>query len=511
MTDERVTTRDARDEPNLYAWQAEALAAWRAAGRRGIVEAVTGTGKTRVGVAAIIEALEARQHAVVIVPGKELQGQWYRELSQQLPKATTIGLLGDGHYDSPRYKQVLVAIVHSASKNNLSIPSGALVVADETHRYATPQFINALDKRYERRLGLTATLERSDREEKRLLDYFGPVCYRIGYPLALADGVVSPFSVATIGVDMETDEAIKYESLSRTISDLLGVLVNDYGIPSTPFHRFMNEVKDLAEGSWRPGQKEARAFRSALFERKDLLANSAAKVVTVAHLAPAMRVANRVLVFTEGIHMAEVAALLLRRRGLRAEAAHSGTDQDARRTLLRRFGEGDLDVLVAPRILDEGIDVPAADLAVIVSASKTRRQMIQRMGRVLRLKEDGRAARLAIIYLRGTTEDPRSGAHEAFLSEITTVADDLEDFGLDSIDDALCYLSILEPLTQVPAARRVGEPQRIRVEEELEDEDYDAAVVLNTARAAILGSPPPRVDGPAPSAPERHLDGLRAE
>ena len=73
-------------------------------------------------------------------------------------------------------------------------------------------------------------------------------------------------------------------------------------------------------------------------------------------------------------------------------------------------------------MLDEGVDVPAADLAVILAASRSRRQMIQRMGRVLRRKPDGRAARFIIVYARGTVEDPALGAHEGFLDEITPVA-----------------------------------------------------------------------------------------
>ena len=80
-------------------------------------------------------------------------------------------------------------------------------------------------------------------------------------------------------------------------------------------------------------------------------------------------------------------------------------------------------MLAAPRVLDEGIDVPAADLAVIVGASRSRRQMIQRMGRVLRRKPDGRRARFAVLFVEGTVEDPRLGAHEAFLGEIIDVAD----------------------------------------------------------------------------------------
>ncbi len=109
--------------------------------------------------------------------------------------------------------------------------------------------------------------------------------------------------------------------------------------------------------------------------------------------------------------------------GLRSGVIHSRLPGDQRATVLASYASGQLEVVVAPRLLDEGIDVPAADLAVIVGASRSRRQMIQRMGRVLRRKPDERAARFAVLFVKGTVEDPHSGTHEAFLGEITDVAD----------------------------------------------------------------------------------------
>ena len=83
---------------------------------------------------------------------------------------------------------------------------------------------------------------------------------------------------------------------------------------------------------------------------------------------------------------------------------------------------------MAPKLLDEGVDVPEADLGVIFAASQQRRQMVQRMGRVLRRKPDGRVARFAIVFAEGTSEDPDLDAHETFLGEILEVADDIQRF-----------------------------------------------------------------------------------
>lgn len=464
---------------SLYAWQREALIAWSDAGQSGIVEAVTGTGKTRVGLSAIDAAVHDRRCAVVLVPTKELQRQWRAELRPHFPSDVRIGLLGDGHHDELPQHNVLIAIVNSARMHPIDAPDGSLLVADECHRYASPENQLALLESYDQRLGLTATLERPDGLEQELIDYFGPVCYRMGYAQALTDAVVAQFSLALIGSEMSMAEALRYESLSRRISELFKQLMM-HGLPSAPFFVFLREVKKVAEDALSsPARSCAREFLRSLFERKDLLANSEAKLARAVALAPAMRVADRTLVFTESMSMAEHVATRLQGLELSAAAIHSALQPEKRRTIFRRFRAGALKVIVAPRVLDEGIDVPAADLAVIVSASRTRRQMIQRMGRVLRRKEDGRLARLAILYLEGTTEDPHSGAHEAFLSEVTAVADDLDDFSASRLDDALEFLCITEPFEPARGPRLEGDPPRASSYVEIDDEAVSTAEFLD--------------------------------
>lgn len=428
----------------------------------GIVEAVTGTGKTRVGQAAIEAALAEGRRAVVFVPTKELQRQWRINLKRDLPGRIRIGLVGDGHRDDLRSSEVLVAIIDSVRVRGLEVPAGSLLVADECHRYASPESRKALIEGYEQRLGLTATLERPDRAERDLIKYFGPVCYRIGYERALADAVVAQFSLTLLGVPMTPEEAVRYETVSARISDLFKELIHEHGFPTMPFHLFMRAVMEAAEeGSMSLAQGSARAFQTAVFERKTLMAHSSSKFNAAVELAPAVWSADRTLVFTESKQIAEDLAAAFRESHLSAAAIHSDLGAPDRQAVLQRFKSGELQVIVAPRVLDEGVDVPAADLAIIVSASKTRRQMIQRMGRVLRRKEDGRLARIAILYLEDTTEDPSGGAHEAFLSEVTSVAEDLDSFSRNRLEDALAFLCITDPIHSADEPRMAGDPPRV--------------------------------------------------
>lgn len=463
----------------LYGWQAEALDQWRTADRRGIVEAVTGTGKTRVAVEAIREHLDRRGRCLVLVPTIDLQDQWVRELEKHLGRIG-IGRLGGGRGMTLFDRSVVVAVVNSARNPELQHPTyqPLLLVADECHRYASEENRRALRDEFESRLGLTATLERPDRLENELVDYFGPRSFRMGYGQALADEVVAHFSVALVGVPMSTPEADKYDQLTSKIGGLFHTLTSEHGFPRAPHHTFLRAVQDAARGEWCPEQGVARDFLKTTNDRKMLLATSPSKQRAVTALTPAIEASDRTLIFTESIDTAEAVANDLRERGgLTAAALHSGHLREDRREYLDDFRNDRIQVLCAPRVLDEGIDVPAADLAVIVAASKTRRQMIQRMGRVLRRKDDDRIARFAILFLEGTTEDPRYGAHEAFLSEVTSVCDDLDVIPVRRAHEINEFLAITEPL-EPPAPRRLeGEPPRSWIEG-TDDESLDSRTVL---------------------------------
>ena len=434
------------DRPRLYAWQRDALAGWAAAQHRGVVEAVTGSGKTMLGVAAATDELARRGQVLVIVPTVELMHQWRRQMTPALPPGYSIGCLGDGETGSFATHDIVIGVVNSLRDNELRMTRrGGLLVADECHRYASAMNRLALDKRFERRLGLSATYARDDDGHVDWLDpFFGGTCFRMGYRRAVGDGVTARFTVALVGVALPAAERAIYEELTSQIGHRHARLMQRYQLPTASFAQFIRALNVLASGagSDASGASEARAYLALLLERRRLLAGTPAKTRALAELAPAIAFADRSIVFTGSIETAEIAASVLAARGLRAESVHSRLGTGDRREVLWRFANGDLQVIAAPRVLDEGVDVPEADLAVIVGASRSRRQMIQRMGRVLRKKPDNRHARFAVLYVESTIEDPSQGAHETFLQEITAVADDVSSFGspLGSFDAAIEFL-----------------------------------------------------------------------
>lgn len=420
----------------LYPWQADALNAWDGHGCRGVVEAVTGTGKTMVGVAAALEELARRGQVLVLVPTVELQHQWVAQIEPRVPAGRRVGRLGGGADDTLVNCDVLVAVVNSARSADVRlIRPGGLLVADECHRYGSAANQLALDPRFRRRLGLSATYARDDDGNLSWLDpYFGGTCFRLGYARAVADGVTARFTVTLIGVELSPPEQASYDELTEMVRRLRARLVNQLGIPAAPFEAFLRAVMVLADGEGE-GSSAARAYRQAMLERRRLLADTPAKHAGLELLAQAMTEADRTIVFTQSIAASERAAAMLSACGLRADVMHSRLVPSRRLDTIRRFAAGEIVVLAAPRVLDEGIDVPVADLAVIASASRSRRQMIQRMGRILRKKPDGRRARFAVLFVEGTVEDPRCGAHEAFFDEIIDVADQVWCFPANVVAD----------------------------------------------------------------------------
>lgn len=440
----------ARTGSNLYQWQQEALTAWEAADRQGVVQAVTGTGKTRLGIEAAFGELRAGGQVLVVVPTRTLLNQWHSNLedTHALRAANTrVGLLGDGRSANFTGSDLIVSTIQSA--DGLRPPTRGLIVADECHRYGSDAWFNALHPQFSARLGLTATYERGDDGDSRLALYFGdqPV-YDIAYERAIRDDVVARFKLAFVGARLSPQDKTEYENTEAKLKKSRSTLVGGFRLRADPHADFMKDVAKAAAGKWPtdPGGARQLAIRymSAFQRRARILAESEAKTRRLADLRPVAESARGTLIFTQTISAATTAAELYSNVGQGAAVISSELSSDERERLLTSFREGGKSVITAPRVLDEGVDVPDADLAIVVTASSSRRQMIQRMGRVLRKKQDGRLARMVILYAEGTIEDPSKGAHESFNDIAWDVADSAMIFGSHKRADDI-HRFLLEP------------------------------------------------------------------
>ena len=445
-TPRRAAPLHVADDANplaLYDWQRDALQRWRDNGRRGIIDAVTGAGKTRLAVAAIAEHVREGGRCVVLVPTIVLLHQWVDVLQSSLG-GVSVGRVGDGYDDTLDDAPVLVAVVASArSRAFLLRGAPGLLVVDECHRSASERNQEALDERFEYRLGLSATHERLDNaHETVLLPYFGRVVATLGYERAIDDGVISSVRVAFVGVNFTPEERARYEKIVFDLKAMKRTLVRTYGCRKGPFSLFLDDVLRLIRTGPMKASMAANRWLTLWREKRELLAETPAKLGAITAFAPAIDDADRTLLFTQSIASANHIADELAPCGFGVSAHHSQLSTDEREEIMASFARGNTRVLASVQTLEEGVDVPDADLAIIVASSKQRRQMIQRMGRIMRRKSDGRDARFIILYVKGTDEDPRLGAHELFVDELLSVAREADLF---EIDQAAALRTFLDP------------------------------------------------------------------
>ena len=448
VVDYRTVTGDFQFA-GLYEWQQQALQAWKHHNFQGVIEAVTGAGKTRVGIAAIAQALRLGMKVTVLVPTSELQDQWMASLRKDLPNAA-VGRLGGNHTSDFRSVDVIVAIVNSASNRSLieHFRTG-LVVADECHRYAAPLFARALDDQYLWRLGLTATYTRHDGQNQVLDEYFGAIVYKIWYDEAQRYGVISEFDIALVGVQLQAHEQLEYAAFSDQISkDTLSLrnYIEDTMLTEHDFMEAVGRLSKLDDGS--AASAIAGRFLSNVAKRQSLLAKTPVKNYALAALAPSITAAERALVFGSNRDQAQAATQTLQAVGIPAGHLMSGMTKVDRLGTMHAFRRGELQVLCAPRVLDEGVDVPAADLAIQTSGTRVQRQFIQRLGRVIRKRPFGDRGRFVYLYAFGTIEDP--ALQEDFLPDVLPFARDYMYFDIEQHLDEL--IEFLAPQPQVKLA-----------------------------------------------------------
>ncbi|MCQ1947572.1 sigma-70 family RNA polymerase sigma factor [Arthrobacter sp. zg-Y1116] len=437
----------------LYPWQQEALKAWHSNARCGVIEAVTGSGKTKVGIAAAFEAVRQGMKVLILVPTAELQRQWLSAVRADLPRVRR-GALGNGHTDSLDDVDVLVAIVHTASNRaTLRSHKAGLIIADECHRYAAPMFTNALQEGYAWRLGLTATYERTDQQHEAVLSpYFGGVVYTLWYDRALRDKVIAPFDIALVGVELTPSERENYDELSATMTESARILTTYAEVPRTPFHAFIAAVASLAASESQTRETTvARRYMRAMASRLTLLSDARTKYHALAALRETVDRSKGTLVFTQTQDSARRSQQVYSSMGTSASVIFSGMSDADRQQGLADFRSGTSQLLAAPRLLDEGVDVPEADLGIIVAANRSQRQMVQRLGRVIRKKVDGRAGRLVVLYSKDTVEDPDVQGEE-FLGRVLPFARNVEFFDLESdLEQLEDFLNppIPEPMKQL--------------------------------------------------------------
>ena len=391
----------------LRGWQLEALGAWEDNGRRGIIAAATGTGKTRLAIEALRRTAAEGARAAVVVPTRLLQEQWLRELrAARVVPTRRIGTIGGPAPDPNPDHLILVAVMDSARTggrslvqhwNGLGAPT--MLVVDECHWAGSTHNRQVFEGDATWRLGLSATPERGDDGFDAILEpELGGIVYRYTLKDAMNDGILADLRLVNLLVDLTRAELSEYEGLEA----LIGRLRGDLAQRRPDLFTIADWTVAVAVAA--KSEPLAKRLTALLVERRRLLADSSGRFVMVKRLLEAGEFAGRrTIVFNETIRQAEHVAALALSAGLAAAVDHSKMTSRSRAASHARFRSGAADCLVVVRASDEGLDVPDADQAVITSGTMNPRQRIQRLGRVVRV--GGLQPRAISLLARGTAEE----------------------------------------------------------------------------------------------------------
>jgi superfamily II DNA or RNA helicase len=377
--------------PELRPYQAAAVASWEFAGKRGIFALPTGSGKTRAAIAAIARTCS---RTLCLVPTRALMEQWVKTLRDTSPGP--IGEYGDGN----RVEHPITVATFASALRNVEILGNrfGLLVIDEAHHFGAGAGDEVLEMcTAGMRLGLSATPPEDEIRRSRLEMLIGPEVYRASVE-ELAGRYLSSFQLITIAIGLTPSERRAYDAEIAVFRPVCRSFFE--AAPGASWTDFL-----LSAGRSDSGRRALAAWRRS----RAVVRYNAEKRRIVSDLLLRHR-DSLVLIFAADN---DTAYSVAREHLVQPITCEIGKKERSR--ALRRFSLGELRILVSARVLNEGIDVPAADVAIIIGGSQGSREYVQRVGRVLRPSE-GKKAVVYDLVTRGTFEVRRADEHRRALA-----------------------------------------------------------------------------------------------
>ena len=361
----------------LRDWQENAFPLWWEK-KRGIIKVVTGGGKTVFAIHCLTKYLEENQSnsILIVVPSIALLDQWYESLSLSF-SSKEIALNGGGEQIED-VATICISTIDSL-KNLIDKvdPENTLLIVDECHKIGTEKRGEMLTNNWHATLGLSATPERDYDDNFYIIikKILGDIIFDYDYIDAREDEVIVNFKLLYAYAAMTKDEEDKYKkftkSIQRRAATIGGNNMNDYPL------------------------------KMLIFNRARMVKNSKNRIPFGVELLQKHK-RESWIVFTENKKQAKEFNTIINTKGYKSAIYNTDLDNAAREENLNNFKNGNLNVLVSCTALDEGFDMPEADGAMILSASSSKRQRIQRMGRVLRITANKENALIVTVYSSNT-------------------------------------------------------------------------------------------------------------
>lgn len=378
--DEAPSEATQRKEPELGSgvrlrpYQEDAYQAWLARGMRGVIVAPTGTGKTVIASYAI---KTSGLPTLVIVPTERILKMWVSALARFEMKATT-------YYGREKdLSPLTVSIYNSVIRHPEIVDHFKMVVLDEVHHAGADVFsrvLNLLDGKAV--MALTATLRRSDGKHAVITSKL-PIAYVLEFKTALEHGYVSQVDIVPVPAPLSSEERRMYHEVEEKI------------------RRVRMELENAKSFSLPSVAKLDRMLKILLNKRRQILSKIPSKRGKVLEIVKSVE-DDRVIVFSESIESVEELKKYLIENGVTAETYHSQKPEHVRDIIFENWGKS-FRVLLAVRALDEGVDVPEVKTGIIIASGKETRQLVQRLGRLVR-PVAGKRARVYVVYAESTYE-----------------------------------------------------------------------------------------------------------
>jgi superfamily II DNA or RNA helicase len=326
----------------------------------------------------------SKRSTLVVVPTLDLMNQWYDLLLTSFQ--AEVGLIGGGFFE---IGALTVTTYASAFRfmERLGNQFG-LVIFDECHHLPSGSFRYAAEFALAPfRLGLSATPDRADGEDFALDELIGPVVFRRD-AREMAGEYLSDYSVERLRVELSREERVAYERERAIFQRFL----QEKNIRLGGLHGWQMFIAASARTS--DGRRALMAYR----ESRRIALGTESKLRVLGELLRRHR-SERVLVFTAENEM----VYRISEQFLIPAITHE-TNVKERRAWLEAFNKGDVLALATSKVLNEGVNIPEASVAVVLSGSGSTREHVQRLGRILR-KVEGKEAVLYEVITAGTTEE----------------------------------------------------------------------------------------------------------
>jgi len=374
----------------LREYQREALDAWKRNGMRGVISLPTGAGKTLIGLGAI---REAGSSTLIVTFTNEQLRQWLDSLKSSLSGTPKVGIF---YSKKKEISPITVTTYQSAIRHLKELsPSFKLLIIDEAHHLPAEKFKNiALGLVAPYRMALSATPFRSDGKHVELFRLMGGLVYYKPLEELVSRGYLANFRVIQVKLPLTVQERERYITLLTRFRSLSK-------------GRMIRELVNALQ----KGDVEAAEALRVHNEMRMLTALTQAKLNKIREIVE-LNKEKKVVIFTQYVEHAETISRFLGSLLLTGKMSKGD-----RVRVLEEFKESKKGVLVLTTVGDEGLDIPDANVGIIVAGTSSKRQFIQRLGRLLRNSSGDKTAILYELITQGTSEEYQAKKRKSITME----------------------------------------------------------------------------------------------